>query len=193
MPVEFLSDEEAAAYGRYVGAPTRAELEQESSVGRKYRLPTEAEWEYACRGGHLIEERIKGRHVLPFHFEHPTSSLSSCQANFDGASPYGGAARGPSLKRTCKVGSYEPNPLGIYDMHGNVWEWCHDWFDESYFLNSPVQDPQGPAEGTVKTYRGGSWLHFGFFCRAAFRSGYTPQGGVSRLGFRVALVPLSPS
>src|SRR5262249_61489348 len=90
---------------------------EEKQAERKYRLPTEAEWEYACRGGARVSK--------PFHFG---DSLSSTQANFDGNYPYGGAAKGQYLKKTTPVGSYQPNVFGLYDMHGNVWEWCADWY-----------------------------------------------------------------
>src|SRR5207248_6430104 len=129
--------------------------------------PSEAEWEYSCRGGHVIEE-MREKPALPFHFAQPTSSLSSTQANFDGNHPYGGAAKGPYLKRTCKVGSYKPNRLGLYDMHGNVWEWCHDWYGVDYYAKSPKTDPPGPSEGSVRVRRGGGWYLSGQPCRAAF-------------------------
>src|SRR5262249_6177143 len=95
---------------------------EEKKAGRTYRLPTEAEWEYACRGGHASK--------APFHFGYTASSL---QANFDGTRPYGEAEQGPRLQRPCRVGSYPPNGFGMYDMHGNLWEWCADWLDVDYY------------------------------------------------------------
>ena len=112
-----------------------------------YRLPTEAEWEYSCRAGATAS--------TPFHFG---TSLNSTQANFHGEYPYGGAAKGPSLGRACAVGSYPPNAWGLYDLHGNVWEWCADWFSPDFYRQPEAgQDPHGPPTGTRRVLRGGSW------------------------------------
>jgi formylglycine-generating enzyme required for sulfatase activity len=103
-------------------------LERELAAKRVYRLPTEAEWEYTCRGG--------ARKSTPFHFG---PSLSSTQANFCGSSPYGEAGKGPYLRRTSTIGSYKPNDFGLFDMHGNVREWCADWYDR--YGNNTNKDP----------------------------------------------------
>jgi formylglycine-generating enzyme required for sulfatase activity len=145
-----------------------------------YRLPREAEWEYACRGG--------ASSYRTFHFG---NSLSSAQANFDGNYPYGGAAKGDYLRRTTKVGSYEKNVFGLYDMHGNVWEWCSDWFDEDYYKSSPSRDPAGPSKGSDRVIRGGSWSNAGGNCRSAYRVTRAPGDRYNYVGFRVALVPSS--
>jgi formylglycine-generating enzyme required for sulfatase activity len=97
----------------------------QTESGRVYRLPSEAEWEYACRGG--------APEAYPFHVGQPLHSLSSTQANFHGDYPYGGAAKGPYLQRTTPVGSYPPNGWGLYDLHGNVWEWCADRYGGGYY------------------------------------------------------------
>jgi uncharacterized protein (TIGR02996 family) len=149
--------------------------------GRVYRLPTEAEWEYACRGG--------APESYPFHVGEPLHSLSSTQANFNGDYPYGGAAKGPSLGRTTPVGSYPPNGWGLYDLHGNVWEWCADRYEYAYYKRSPRPDPPGPPKGSTRVIRGGGWILHGRHCRSAYRHrGYAPRGRGHYLGFRVALV-----
>ena len=174
FPVENVSWDDAMAFCKKLTA-----LDTKMPGGHEYRLPTEAEWEYACRGGAASYQ--------PFHFG---NSLSSQQANFDGDFPYGGADKGPNLERTCKVGSYEKNRFGLYDMHGNVWEWCLDWYEKDYYGKSPAKDPPGPSEGNRgRVFRGGSWFPPGSFCRSAHRGRVTPQTQPSNLGFRVALVP----
>lgn len=158
-----------------------SEWPDEKAKGRTYRLPTEAEWEYCCRGGHLFKKPSP-----PFHFG---NSLSSTQANFDGMFPYGGAPQGRILNRTTKVGSYRnnPHPLGIYDLHGNVREWCADRFEYEYYKGSPQQDPPGPEKGNGRVVRGGSWISPGNLCRAASRSSEAPDARHDTIGFRVVL------
>ena len=143
-------------------------------TARRYRLPTEAEWEYACRA------------FTTTPFSHGFS-LSSHQANFDGNSAYGGAAIGPWLGESTRISSYPPNPFGLSDMHGNVWEWCADWYDESYYAASPTIDPPGPTAGSVRVLRGGSWYSHGWACRAANRERSPPESGAGNYGFRVAM------
>jgi formylglycine-generating enzyme required for sulfatase activity len=121
FPVERVSYEDAVKF-----CTKLSEMAGEKQKKRVYRLPTEAEWEYACRGGATSK--------TPIHFG---KSLSSKLANFNGKYPYGGADEGTYLKRTCKVGSYEPNGFGLYDMHGNVDEWCSDWYGKDYYGKSP--------------------------------------------------------
>ena len=147
-------------------------LPAEKEAGRVYRLPTEAEWEYACRAGT----------TTVFHFG---DSLSSTQANFNGEHPFGGAEAGPFLNRTAPVGSYEPNAFGLYDMHGNLHEWCMDRFDRDSYRASPTDDPQGPRHGTSRVIRGGNWYSDGRDCRSAFRYADLPEGRFYALGIRV--------
>jgi formylglycine-generating enzyme required for sulfatase activity len=151
-------------------------LKQEKAAGRRYRLPTEAEWEYACRGGSSQD--------TPFW---TGFALSSRQANIDGDHAYGGARKGPGLQRTCKVGAYKPNGFGLYDMDGNVGEWCSDWYDAGYYARSPRRDPQGPPRGECRVYRGGLWFCYAVCARSAARSYLSPGLGSPYVGFRVVL------
>jgi formylglycine-generating enzyme required for sulfatase activity len=171
FPVDGVSWEDAVAYCKKL-----SELPAERARGRVYRLPTEAEWEYACRAGT----------TTPFHFG---PALSSDRANVDGTDPYGGAPRGPYLQRSDRVGSFAPNAFGLYDMHGNVWEWCQDWFGPAYYGSSPRQDPPGPPTGTGRVLRGGSWRSYPAYCRSANRASEAAddRGKDHNHGFRVAL------
>jgi formylglycine-generating enzyme required for sulfatase activity/tRNA A-37 threonylcarbamoyl transferase component Bud32 len=174
FPVENLTWWEADEFCRKLTALDRAELGD-----WVYRLPREAEWEYACRGGSSSYQT--------FHFG---NRLSATRANFDGRSPYGGAVPWFYLGRTCKVGSYKPNAFGLYDMHGNVWEWCADWYDENYYAKSPAKDPPGPLGGECRVIRGGSRAYAAVECRSAHRVGrYGPGSRYNGIGFRPALVP----
>jgi uncharacterized protein (TIGR02996 family) len=173
FPVENVSWEDAAEFCRKL-----SELPLEKKSGRVYHLPSEAEWEYSCRGEAPTSQVF-----------HVGDSLSSKQANFDGNYPYGGAEKGDYLARTCKVGNYKPNQFGLFDMHGNVWEWCSDWYAADYYGKSPPQDPPGPSEGSLRVSRGGGWSSLGQGCRSADRSGLAPAYRYDYLGFRVAWVP----
>jgi formylglycine-generating enzyme required for sulfatase activity len=146
--------------------------EKERSSGYLYRLPTEAEWEYSCRGGATSEEECS----YHFYFDKPTNDLSSEQANFDGNFPFGKAPKGKYLRRPTRVGAYPPNKLGLCDMHGNVWQWCADPWD-------PKQ-----GKGSVRVLRGGGWIFHGSDCRAAYRVGNAPAVRYFFLGFRLARV-----
>jgi formylglycine-generating enzyme required for sulfatase activity len=141
-------------------------------AGNGYRLPTEAEWEYACRAGT----------TTPFHFG---SILNGTQANHDGNYPYGTSTTGAYLTRTTRAGSYSANAFGLYDMHGNVREWCSDWSNSDYYKSSPLTDPRGPSSGSNRVFRGGSWNSYARSCRSAGRSRYTPDDRSGGLGFRV--------
>ena len=115
FPVERVSWDDAQAFIQKLN-------EKERGRGYLYRLPTEAEWEYACRGGATSEAECSHH----FYLDKPTDDLSSDQANFWGEHPFGNAPKGPNLGRTSRVGSYPPNKLGLCDMHGNVLQWCND-------------------------------------------------------------------
>jgi formylglycine-generating enzyme required for sulfatase activity len=175
FPVEAVTWMDAVEFCRRL-----TDLPEEKENERTYRLPTEAEWEYACRGGPPLETPTP-----PFYFG---SSLSSSQANFDGNYPYGGANRGVYLQRPTKAGSYPDNLLGLFDLHGNVLEWCADWYDPTYYNRSPRQDPQGPENGERRILRGGSWKAIGRNCRSAFRHNLPPGNRNDGNGFRVVSV-----
>ena len=135
-------------------------------TGRTYRLPTEAEWEFAARGG----KQSKG-------YKYSGSDNIGVVAWYTGNS--GG--------KTHQVGTKEPNELGIYDMSGNVWEWCGDWYGS--YSSSAQTNPTGPSSGGFRVLRGGSWYHSARYCRVSFRDYYNPSGRGSDAGFRVVLVP----
>jgi formylglycine-generating enzyme required for sulfatase activity len=149
--------------------------------GWAYRLPTAAEWEYACRAGS----------TTPFHYG---DALLSGMANFDGAYEWDAASgetynpAGVRLWRTTAVGSYAPNAWGLCDMHGNVWEWCQDWYAGS-LPGGTVVNPGGPSTGTDRVYRGGCWYNDGRFCRTAYRLRGLPTQRGNDLGFRLVLAP----
>ncbi len=168
-PAERISWEEALAFCRRL-----SDLPAERAAGRVYRLPTEAEWEFACRAGQ----------TAAFAFG---PALSSRDANFNGNYPYGGAGRGPYLERTTRVASYSPNAFGLYDMHGNVWEWCADFYDRAYLRTGPAVDPLGPAAGIQRVVRGGSCYNIGQFCRSAYRFGVAPASRALDIGVRVVM------
>ena len=143
-------------------------------VGNKYRLPTEAEWEYACRAGT----------TTPFF---TGGCISTSQANYDGNYPMPGCSKGKYRKKTIEVASFSPNAWGFYDMHGNVWEWCQDWYED--YPASHVTDPEGASSGSGRVGRGGSWYSDARHCLSARRFGGAPDGGDGILGFRLARTP----
>jgi formylglycine-generating enzyme required for sulfatase activity len=163
FPVESVSWEDARRFVEKLN-------EKERGHGYLYRLPTSAEWEYACRGGATSEAECS----FHFYFDKPTNELSSEQANFDGSRPFGQAPKGKFLERTTRVGAYPSNRLGLCDMHGNVCQWFADDF----------------AGDEDRVAQGGSWNRNGFSCRAAYRTAYSATLQDFYLGFRLARVPL---
>ena len=136
-----------------------------------YRLPTEAEWEYACRAGT----------TTPFS---TGNNITSEQANFNGTIPYNNTAKSNYRRRTVKVESFTANSFGLFDMHGNVAEWCWDWHGE--YARGAQTNPSGAASGGFKIFRGGGWNHPADFLRSAHRAALTPADKGYYLGFRVA-------
>jgi formylglycine-generating enzyme required for sulfatase activity len=136
------------------------------------RLPTEAEWEYACRAGT----------TTPFN---TGENLTTAQANYNGNFPYNNNPKGEYREKTTPVGSFAPNAFGLYDMHGNAWEWVNDWFENYSFKAPALTNPTGPATGQYKVYRGGGWNLIAQFCRSARRRYQEPDRRFDYLGFRV--------
>ena len=152
-------------------------------AGWEFRLPTEAQWEYACRAGTTTATSFG-------------NSLSSTQANFKGK-PYNGGAPGPSLGRAAPVGSYPPNAWGLHDMHGNTFEWCRDWYHARLpgGADPDLRDARDTAQrsehGDIsRVRRGGAWSDDGWPCRSAFRVRFEPERRYDHIGFRVVIVEL---
>ena len=135
------------------------------------RLPTEAEWEYACRAGT----------TTPFN---TGLKLADSQANYNANYPYLNNEKGEYRHKTLKVGSFAPNAWGLYDMHGNVYEWCSDWFE--ILSSEPSTNPKGPETGFRKIRRGGGWGSDASRCRSAFRYDFFADYSINILGFRLA-------
>lgn len=129
-------------------------------TGKSYALPTEAQWEYACRAGT----------TTAFSFG---DTVTPEQVNYDGNYPYGNAKKGLYRQKTVAVKYLPPNAWGLYEMHGNVWEWCNDWYDD--YPNEPVTNPTGASKGTSRVLRGGSWFRNARSTRFARRSYGSPD------------------
>ncbi len=165
-PVDQVSWEDAQVFLSQLNA-----IEQTAGrlpAGWKYVLPTEAEWEYACRAGTTTAYSWG-------------NDINSSLANYN----YGNDAN-----QTVNVGQYAANPWGFYDLHGNVWEWVSDW--KANYLTGAQTDPEGPASGSVRVKRGGSWIYGGTYLRSARRGSNPPSYRLSSLGFRVGFQPVQP-
>jgi formylglycine-generating enzyme required for sulfatase activity len=148
--------------------------------GVHYRLPTEAEWEYCCRAGTSTR----------YQNGNDPDQLAEVARVLDPKGKLGFAhvhqmVLPPDGPFTAPVGSGKPNAWGLYDMHGNAWEWCADWYDEGYYARSPTKDPQGPRETGVRVRRGGAWNTYPLWARASFRNYNTQESRCVNLGFRV--------
>jgi formylglycine-generating enzyme required for sulfatase activity len=158
-PVEQVSWDEAVEFCRRL-----SELPAEKAARRRYALPTEAQWEYACRAGTTTRWYSGDGQAL--------EEVGWFKQNSGGVSH--------------PVGQKKPNAWGLYDMHGNCWQWCQDFFDVGYYAKSPTDDPTGPASGQMRVYRGGAWVNNALNCRAAYRYRDNPIGRYSDLGLRVS-------
>jgi formylglycine-generating enzyme required for sulfatase activity len=158
-PVEQVSWTDAQEFIRRLNAREKT---------NKYRLPTEAEWEYACRAGT----------TTPYHLG---PKITTDQANYSGTS-----GRAKFRGKTTPVAGFRPNRWGLFDMHGNVWEWCQDWYGRDFYKKSPTRDPRGPATGRRRVLRGGSWYEGSGRLRSAARRPGRPESRYDFFGFRVA-------
>ena len=141
-------------------------------------LPSEAQWEYSCRAGT----------TTPFFFG---DTISTDQVNYHGNHPYGKGTKGEYREETVKVKALPCNDWGLYQMHGNVEEWCHDWLGD--YPQGSVLDPRGSDKGRLRVLRGGSWGSLGRFCRSALRDGFTPVFRAYWLGFRLSRGRTAPA
>jgi formylglycine-generating enzyme required for sulfatase activity len=178
-PVGNVNFAEAEAFCRAL--TQRARKSSALPQGWVFRLPTEAQWEYACRAGTTTATSFG-------------QALGSTQANFRGK-PYNGAPVGPSLKMAARVGSYPANPWGLHDMHGNTYEWCRDWYHAK--LPGGVDPDLYSARSTAtlnrtrdasRVRRGGCWADEGWPCRSAFRVRFEPARRYDHIGFRIVAV-----
>ncbi len=169
-PVLHVSWNDAVAYCKWKSEKT----------GKPFRLPTEAEWEYACRAGT----------TTPFN---TGENLTTGQANYDGNYPYNNNQKGVYRENTVPVESFAPNAWGLYNMHGNVFEWCGDCYGDKYYeeckKKGMVVNPAGIATGSNRVLRGGCWRSRARYCRSAFRGSDTPDDRRYIAGFRLAFVP----
>jgi formylglycine-generating enzyme required for sulfatase activity len=165
FPVEEVNWEESEEFCEKL-----SQLPRERAAGRRYRLPTEAEWEYACRADTTTAFSF-GAQLNARDANRWTTNNTTVDALF--------------LGRPAQVGSYSPNAFGLYDMHGNAHEWCADWYGKDYYESSQAADPQGPAAGSFRVIRGGGWGSAPVRCRSAHRGAEAPTHCDHEVGFRV--------
>ena len=151
-----------------------SELPEEKAAKRHYGLPTEAQWEYACRAGNLGRRWFSAQ---PKPLPKAIEAKLLCQCAWFKANAGG---------KTHPVGQLRANPWGLHDVYGNVWEWCQDWYDSGYYAKSPINDPPGPEAGSNRVLRGGGWCFAPGACRSAARAGAAPGYHQADAGLRVA-------
>jgi formylglycine-generating enzyme required for sulfatase activity len=159
-PVHNVTWNDAAAFCKWLS----------EKEGETTQLPTEAQWEYACRAG---------------------TTRAWHSGDDEGALKDHAWFAFTTDRKSHPVGQKKSNPWGLYDMHGNVWEWCADWYDKDYYAGSPSDDPRGPSSGSRRVLRGGGWVDRPWDCRSSFRAGLSPEFRGDSLGFRVARSPSS--
>jgi formylglycine-generating enzyme required for sulfatase activity len=167
LPVENVSSEDCEA----CLAELNGMLKDKLPAGYRFALPTEAQWEYACRSGT----------ATAFYYG---DILDITRANFGEDFPLFRGGKDGYVEKTRPVKSYQPNDWGLYDMHGNVWEWCADWYSDKLLGGT---DPTGPNTGSGRVVRGGSWDYGREWCRSAYRAWIAPDVRSARLGFRAAV------
>jgi formylglycine-generating enzyme required for sulfatase activity len=169
FPVESVSWDDAVQFFRKL-----SEMPEEKAAGHTYHLPTEAQWEYACRAGNAGRYSFSSRgNSIPKEYEEKEFSDYGWFMHNSGG-------------MTHAVGLKRPSAWGLHDMHGNVWEWCQDWYDKEYYANSPTVDPGGPPGGSGRVNRGGGWEYPRWFCRSAKRGACWLAN--HDLGFRATIV-----
>ncbi|WP_339460710.1 bifunctional serine/threonine-protein kinase/formylglycine-generating enzyme family protein [Nodularia spumigena] len=168
-PVETVSWDEAVEFCEKLSQKT----------GKTYRLPSEAEWEYACRAGT----------TTPFYFG---ETITTDLVNYDGNFPYASAPKGEYREQTTNVGNFPPNSFGLYDMHGNIWEWCQDIYNSSY-QGAPIDGTPwlNGSDNNTKLLRGGGWISNAWTCRSADRAWYARADRYGLVGFRVVAVAVA--
>jgi len=162
LPVEKVSWDDCQRFLQGLGGKT----------GQRFRLPTEAEWEYACRAGT----------TTPFYFG---ETISTDQANYNGNFAYGKGKKGGYREKTTPAGSFPANAWGLHDLHGNVWEWVSDWYGG--YPKGCQKDPVWIISGTARVLRGGSWCYDPRHCRSACRRRFVPGSPLGNFGCRVLL------
>lgn len=172
-PVVNVSWNDAVAFCRWLS----------EKEGRRYRLPTEAQWEYACRAG---TQTLYAMGDDPADLTANSRTLAPSRAEIHKHVHQFPISLAGSLAFTCPVGQFRANGFGLYDMHGNVWEWAADWHTDDYYSCSPPDDPPGPPLSDVRVRRGGGWNSFPLWARASFRNWSSEDSRCLNLGFRVA-------
>lgn len=170
QPVGNVSWNDAVAYSKWLSKRS----------GRTYRLPTEAEWEYAARGG------TGGRNFWDNDPDGPCRSANGADLTAKSQWPAWTTTNcNDGYKVAAPVGSFKPNAFGVHDMMGNAWEWTGDWYDAEYYFNSPKSNPRGPAGGKLRIPRGGGWGNASECVRVSDRNGFDPEFRILFLGFRL--------